>query len=120
MLVLLTVALPQSAAAAGWRAVVVNDAHPPGDSVTVIDTQTDGVLATVGVGATPLGVAITPDARTAWVANFENVMTPHPSLQPIDLAATPIVARTAVPTGTDQPVGVAITPDGTAAYSPGG
>src|SRR3954470_2665076 len=120
MLALLALAVPQSAAAAGWRAVVVNDAHPQGDSVTVVDAVTNQALTTVPVGATPLGVGITPDARTAWVANFENVMTPHPSLQPIDLTASTIAAGTAVPTGADQPVGVAITPDGTAAYSPGG
>src|SRR3954471_13706199 len=119
MLALLALAVPQSAGAAGWRALVVNDRHSDGDSVSVLDAQTDQPVRTVAVGFTPFGVAVTPDARTAWVANVDEPVPGEASLQSIDLAVTPISTGPRIPTGTDQPVGVAVTPDGTAAYAGG-
>ena len=38
-------------------------------SVSVIDTATNAVIATVPVGSSPGGVAITPDGAFAYVAN---------------------------------------------------
>jgi YVTN family beta-propeller protein len=35
----------------------------------VIDTATDAVIATVGVGAEPVGVAVTPDGSKVYIAN---------------------------------------------------
>ncbi|MCD2158374.1 YncE family protein, partial [Rhodococcus cerastii] len=37
-------------------------------SVSVIDTATDTVTSTVGVGALPAGVAVTPDGAHAYIA----------------------------------------------------
>ncbi len=50
------------------------------DNVTVIDTKTDSVVETISVkpyphapnGTTPNGLAITPDAKTLFVANADN------------------------------------------------
>src|SRR4051794_18400713 len=121
MLGLLIVALPQSAAAAGWKALVVNDRHGGGgETVSVLDTQAETVIRTVAVGFTPFGIAITPDARTAWVANVDNPVPGEASLQSIDLTANPIAAGPRLPTDPDQPITVAITPDGTSAYAAAG
>src|SRR4051794_41484636 len=87
MLGLLIVALPQSAAAAGWKALVVNDRHGGGgETVSVIDTQNDSVIRTVAVGFTPFGIAITPDAGTAWVANVD---TPVPARRRFSRSTSP-------------------------------
>src|SRR3954453_7086864 len=120
MLALLALAVPQSAGAAGWRALVVNDRYPDGDSVSVLDTQTDQVVRTVAMGFTPFGVAITPDARTAWVANVDEPVPGEASLQSIDLAAAPVPAGPRLATAPDQPIPVAVTPDGTSAYAAAG
>src|SRR5258708_29027162 len=39
------------------------------NSVSVIDVATNTLVATVGVGASPSGVAITPDGSRAYVTN---------------------------------------------------
>ncbi len=62
----------------------------------------------IAVGSEPVGVAITPDGRTAYVADFSSN-----ALTPIDTAtntAGPPIAAGA------QPTGIAITPDGRTAY----
>ena len=40
-----------------------------GNTVSVIDTATNTVTATVNVGRSPAGVAVTPDGRKVYVAN---------------------------------------------------
>jgi uncharacterized repeat protein (TIGR01451 family) len=77
------------------------------DNVSVIDTATNVVTATVTVGNGPQGVAITPDGTRAYVVNFfsNNVSV-------IDTATNTV---TTVDVGTN-PFGVAITPDGAGAY----
>ncbi len=78
------------------------------NSVSVIDTSTNTVVATVAVGSNPVGVAITPDGTRAYVANqLSN------SVSVIDTSSNTVVATVAVGS---NPVGVAITPDGTRAY----
>ena len=47
---------------------------PPGD-VSVIDTATNTVVATVVVGQGPRAVAITPDGVHAYVTNFLDFLT---------------------------------------------
>jgi len=39
------------------------------NTVSVIDTATNGVVATIPVGDAPIGVAVAPDARRVYVAN---------------------------------------------------
>ncbi|HEU4508850.1 MAG TPA: beta-propeller fold lactonase family protein [Pyrinomonadaceae bacterium] len=55
-----------SAALAQTRAYVTNNND---DTVSVIDTATNSVIATVPVGASPAGVAVTPNGRFAYVTN---------------------------------------------------
>ena len=76
-------------------------------TVSVIDTTTNTVVATIPVGAFPSGVAVTPDGTRVYVANIFN------SISVIDAVTNTVVAT--IPSG-QFPTGIAITPDGTRAY----
>ena len=78
------------------------------NTVSVIDTATNTVVATIPVGNFPLGVAVTPDGTKVYVANFSDntVSVIH--------TATNTVVKT-IPVGTG-PMAVAVTPDGTKVY----
>ncbi len=79
------------------------------DTVSVIDTGTNTVVATVVVGNSPYGVAITPDGTRAYVVNsFDGTVSV------IDTSTNTVVATVGGLAST--PYGVAITPDGTVAY----
>jgi YVTN family beta-propeller protein len=78
-------------------------------TVSEIDTATNTVVATVGVGSNPFGVAVAPDGKRAYVTNANAPGT----VSVIDTASNTVVAT--VPVG-DGPKGVAITPDGKHAY----
>jgi YVTN family beta-propeller protein len=79
-------------------------------TVTVIDTATNTVVATVPVGVGPFGVAATPDGRRVYVTNSGG---PY-SVSVIDTATNAVVAT--VP-ATPTPLGVAVAPDGRFAYA---
>jgi YVTN family beta-propeller protein len=117
LVVISVVVVPGSSAgtrATGWTAVVVNDLSSS-DSVSAIDTGTNQAGAAVGVGSLPLGIAITPDARTAYVANAG--ATPNTgSVTPIDLTTSPPTAGTPIDLTGHVPNFIAISPNGTKAY----
>ncbi len=92
-------------AQAQTRAYVVNTCS---DTVSVIDTTTNSLIATIPVGVAPEGVAITPDGARAYVT------TAGISVVTVISTATNTVIAT-IPVGM-LPVGIAITPDGTRAY----
>src|SRR6266852_217513 len=77
-------------------------------SVSVIDTSTYQVVATIPVGNYPIGDAITPDGAFAYVANFNSN-----NVSVIDTVTNTVTATVGVGTG---PTGVAITPNGAFAY----
>ena len=77
------------------------------NTVSVIDTGSNTVVATIAVGALPRGVAITPDGTRAYVPNAGSTVSV------IDTATNTAVASISV--GANPQV-VAITPDGTRAY----
>lgn len=77
-------------------------------TVSVIDTATNGVVATVPVGQVPEFLAITPDGARAYVANLRSN-----TVSVIATDTNTVVAT--VPVGAN-PVGVAATPDGTRVY----
>lgn len=87
--------------AAGPKAYVGNFSD---STVSVIDTATGAVVATVPVSTGPHGMAITPDGRTAYVSGDGASM-----VTAID-TATDKVAQT-IEVG-KSPHGLAITPDG--------
>ena len=74
--------------------------------VSVINTATNTVVATVPVGLAPIGVAITPNGAFAYVANFSSN-----DVSVINTATNTVVAT--VPVGLN-PREVAITPNGAA------
>src|SRR5215510_2823499 len=94
-----------SAALAQTRGYVTNRDD---NTVSVIDTATNTVIATIPVGARPTLLAVTPDAAFAYVANQEGN-----TVSVIATASNTVVAT--VPVG-NFPFGVAITPNGAFAY----
>jgi len=89
----------------GARVWVVN---PDSNSVTVLETATDTVVAEIAVGEAPATLAITPDASRVFVANANSN-----DVSVIDTATLTEVSR--VPVGA-EPYGVAVRPDGTRIY----
>ena len=90
----------------GTHAYVTNT----GDgTVSVIDTATNMVVATVTVGTSPAGVAVTPDGAHVYVVNFGDG-----TVSVIDTATNKVVGSP-IPVG-PTPAAIAITPDGQHAY----
>ena len=124
----------QSASSTGTYAYITNEF---GSSVSIIDTDTNTVTATVPAGNHPAGVAVNPEGTRVYVANFyldnyentlstlinpklmlvkgtdEHVETGEGTVSVIDAATNTLIATVPVES---SPVGVAITPDGTKAY----
>jgi YVTN family beta-propeller protein len=78
-------------------------------TVSVVDTKTETVTATVRVGAAPYGVAFSPDGTRAYVSNHVGN-----SVSVIDPATRAVVAT--IPVGVD-PWDIAVTPDGKHVYT---
>jgi YVTN family beta-propeller protein len=68
------------------------------------------LTATIPVGQYPIGVAVSPDGKHAYVAN-ESVPS---SVSVIDTATNQVTDTFAIPSS--SPLGVAVSPDGTRAY----
>jgi len=95
-LVMVVGAAPASAVTV-TRAYVANQAS---DTVSVIDTATNTVVATIVVGNDPYDVAVSPAGTRAFVTNaFSGTVSV------IDTATNTVVAT--IPVG-DEPVGVAV------------
>jgi YVTN family beta-propeller protein len=77
-------------------------------TVSVIDTATDTVIATVNVGEQPVGVAVNPQGTRVYVANLDN----H-NISVIDTAINTVIATVNVG---NTPSGVAVNPQGTKVY----
>jgi YVTN family beta-propeller protein len=105
-----TTPAPRDAAAARTRrrtetAFVVS---AQAGTVTPVSLSTRRPGRPIGVGRSPVAVALTPDDRTAYVVNSGS-----DSVTPIDTAT--LRARGAIRVGSD-PRAIVITPDGTTAY----
>ena len=84
-----------------WRTIGSN-------TVSVIDTATNNVTATVNVECGPIGVAVSPDGTKVYVTNaYSNTVSV------IDTATNNVTAT--VPVGS-YPWGIAVNPDGTKVY----
>src|SRR5262249_25555345 len=82
-------------------------ANPGNNTVSVVNTATNAIVATVNVDAGPEAIAVTPDGTRVYVANFY-----ASDVSVINTAGNAVIATIAVGTG---PSGIAITPDGTRA-----
>lgn len=78
------------------------------NTVSVIDTATNTVVATVNVGKSPEGVAISPDGTHVYVANLGSN-----TVSVIDTATNTVAATVNVG---KNPHGVAVNTDGTKVY----
>ena len=104
-------ALASAAPSGPWTVYVVNDLSTS-DSVTAIGTAGNRVLSTVAAGSVPLGIAITPDGRTAYVVD-DGASNGSNSLTPIDLTTNPPTSGRPIPDGVGNGSNwIAITPDG--------
>jgi YVTN family beta-propeller protein len=83
-------------------------ANTAADVVTVINTLTDEVVATIPVGPSPTRVAVVRDGARVYVAN-----TGGNSISVIDAVANAVVAT--IPT-MNRPIAVAVTPNGAEVY----
>ena len=104
VMLLLSGAMARTAGAAP-QAYVANYSS---DTVSVIDTATDSVGATVTVGLNPLGVAVSPDGSRVYVTNYGSG-----TVSVIDTATDSVVATVTVGS---NPIGVAVSPDGSRVY----
>jgi YVTN family beta-propeller protein len=74
------------------------------NTLSVIDTATNGLVATLPTGANPVGVAVSPAGNRVYVTNFDGGTVSvidslnNRTLQPITVGA--------------QPLGIAMSPDG--------
>jgi YVTN family beta-propeller protein len=101
---LLQAGLPLSLCAAPF-AYITNAAD---DTVSIIDTATNTVTATVPVGLSPYGVAVSSDGARVFVANYNG-----DTISVISTATNTVTAT--VPVGF-APTGIAVTPDGARVY----
>jgi YVTN family beta-propeller protein len=74
----------------------------PNNFVSVIDTATNTVVATIPVGVAPNGIAITPDGTRAYVTDNGS-----DTVSVIDTTNNTVIATVVVEVG---PIAVAITP----------
>jgi YVTN family beta-propeller protein len=77
-------------------------------TVSVIDTATNKVTATVNVGSNPYGVAVNPKGTKVYVASDVN-----DAVSVIDTATNKVTAKVKVGS---NPWGIAVNPDGTKVY----
>jgi YVTN family beta-propeller protein len=119
---------PQSDPHAPVAYVTVRDATPNAGTVDVIDTTNNRIVASVPVGPGPHGMAVSPDGKRGYVADYGTF--PAPFSQATSLSDTvsvlqlvpvtehghaqpQVVATVKVGVG---PLGIAVTPDGEEVY----
>lgn len=90
---------------AGTKVYVTNSDK---NSVSVIDTTINKVIATMSVGSNPYGVAVSPDGTKAYVANSGSN-----TVSVINATTNKVTATVNVGS---SPCGVAVTPDGNKVY----
>lgn len=82
-----------------------------GSAVSQIDLVSGNVVATIGVGSLPLGVAVTPDGKTAYVASLG-----LGTVSVVDAASHKVTA-TVTASAADAVWGLALAPDGSMLYA---
>jgi YVTN family beta-propeller protein len=101
------VVMPTKPAPPQCKVPVAYVANYGGNTISVIDTNTNLVLETIAVGAAPYAIAVTPDGTRAYVTNSGSN-----TVSVIDTAANSVLTTIQV----NQPYGVAVSPDGTWVY----
>jgi YVTN family beta-propeller protein len=83
--------------------------------VSVVDTERNTVTATIGVGALPSGVAVTPDGSKVYVTNLDDPLTAFGNTVSVIATAKNAVIGFPITVGS-APVGVVVTQDGSKVY----
>lgn len=91
-------------------AIVLSGLAAPVTQASASTPETPELVATIPVGATPYGIAVTPDGSKVYVSNSTGG-----SVSVID-TATRAVTNTITSNIGSTPVGIAINPSGTTAY----
>jgi gliding motility-associated-like protein len=87
------------------------------DTVSVINTATNAVVATIPVGNGPLDVAVSPDGTRAYVTNYNDA-----TVSVINTATNMVIATVVVGVGEknntkgDEPGAIVVSPDGSHVY----
>jgi YVTN family beta-propeller protein len=90
-------------------------ANVDSDTVSVIDTATSKVTATITVGSGPFGVAVTRDGSKVYVASCSSLCRiNNGTLSVIDTASNTLIGSP-ITVGI-TPTGVAVSPDGSTVY----
>ena len=91
--------------------------NTPADTVDVIDTATQAVVARISVGIDPVGVAVRPDGREVWVSNHVSdsvsVIDADPDSRTRHQVLATIQSIDTITKSTrfDEPVGIAFASD---------
>ena len=88
--------------------VTTEQVETDGGTVSVIDTATNTLIATVPVGSYPIGVAVNPEETKVYVANRGSS-----TVSVIDTATNTVTATIPVESGAN---GIAVSPDGKKVY----
>jgi YVTN family beta-propeller protein len=92
-------------------------ANHDSNNVSVIDTATNKVVATIPVGHSPNGIAVTPDGKRVYVTNDNDFVSGLSVIAVIDTSINRVVARISlgdvIPVGT---AGIAMSPNGKSVY----
>src|SRR3546814_18143708 len=78
------------------------------NDVSVIDLQSDKVIATIPVGKSPVGVAVAPGFSRAFVSNVDGR-----SISVIDTSSHTVITELPI---NGSPVGLALSPDNSRLY----
>ena len=89
----------------GTYAYITNEYE---NTVSVINTTTDTIVATVNVGSNPVEIAVSPDGSKVYVANYYGS-----TVSVIETASNTVTATFDVG---DNPNGIAVSPDGKKIY----
>ena len=84
------------------------------NTVSVISTATNTIIATVPVGINPFLVAVSPNGNTVYVSNNSYTSPSNGSISVISTATNTVIATIAL--GSNDPAGLAVTPDGSKLY----
>lgn len=75
---------------------------PEGGGLLIVDVDSGAIVAELDTAHVPLGIAISPDGKTAWTANYGGNGESGTSLSQIDLETLSIAAEFEVGPGPEQ------------------